>query len=94
MLRRAVFGHHFQHNDAEENALLHGEHYHTVHGNLIPHRTHVLPAVGQWRKSKTFYKILNFIFNLFYFNTDAEFSGSYKRSTYVLTKREYVCRRR
>jgi len=54
VLRRTVLGHHVQHNHAEENAFLHGEHHHTVHGHLVPHRLDVLFAVGQRRKGKTF----------------------------------------
>jgi len=52
VLRRTVLGHHVQHHHAEENAVLHGEFDHTVHGHIVSHDTRVLPAVGQQRKGE------------------------------------------
>lgn len=46
VLRRAVFGHHVQHHDAKENIILYGEHYYSLHGNIVPDSTDVLPAFG------------------------------------------------
>lgn len=50
MLWRAVFGYHIQHNDATENALLYGEYYHTMYGNIIFDGAHILFAIRQrWK---------------------------------------------
>lgn len=50
VLRRAVPGHNVQHHDAAQDAVLHGEPDHPVHGHLVPHRAGVLPALGQRRE--------------------------------------------
>lgn len=50
MLRRAVPRHHVQHHDAAQDAVLHGEPHHPMHGHLLPHRAGVLPAVRQRRE--------------------------------------------
>ena len=52
LLRRAVPGHHVQHHDAPQDPLLHREHYHPLHGHLLPHCTHFLPALGQRREGE------------------------------------------
>lgn len=44
VLRRAVPGHHVQHHDAEEDAVLHRQHYYPLHGDLVPHSPHFLLA--------------------------------------------------
>lgn len=55
VLRRAVPGHHLQHHDEEEDPLLHRQHHHPLHGDLIPHRPHVLLTFGQRRKGLSSY---------------------------------------
>ena len=52
MLRGALPGHNVQHNDASQDALLHGQSDHSVHGHLLPHHSHILPALRQWREGK------------------------------------------
>lgn len=50
MLRRAVPGHNVQHHDAAQDAVLHRELDHPVHGHLVPDGASVLPALGQRRE--------------------------------------------
>lgn len=53
MLRRTVLGHYVQHHHATKDALLHGQHNHSVHGHLVPDGAHILFAIGQRRKGNT-----------------------------------------
>lgn len=50
VLRRTVSGHHVQYYHAPQDAVLHGQHHHSVHGHLVPDGAHVLPAVRQRRE--------------------------------------------
>ena len=52
MLRGALPRHHFQRDDAAQDALLHRQPHHPLHGHLLPHRARVLPALRQWREGE------------------------------------------
>jgi hypothetical protein len=52
LLRRTVPGHHVQHHDASQDSLLHREHHYTMHGHLLSHCAHLLPAVRQRREGE------------------------------------------
>ena len=58
MLRGALFGHNIQHNDAPQDAFLHGEPHHPVHGHLLPHHSHLLPPV-RFRGKGNLIRMLN-----------------------------------
>ena len=60
MLRGALSGHHVQYNDAPQDAFLHGQSHHPVHGHLFPHHPHLLPPVRLRRKgTRGFRSMLN-----------------------------------
>lgn len=50
LLRRAVPGHHLQHHDAPEDALLYRQPHHTVHGHQFSNDPSFLLALGQRRE--------------------------------------------
>ena len=52
LLRWTVPGHHVQHHDAPQDSLLHREHHYPLHGHLLPHCTHLLPAIWQRREGE------------------------------------------
>ena len=47
LLWRALPGHHLQHHDAEEDAVLHSQPDHPLHGHLLPHSPRVLSPLWQ-----------------------------------------------
>ena len=46
----ALLGHNLQHHDEKENAVLHSEPNHPVHGNLLSNCAHLLLTLRQWRE--------------------------------------------
>lgn len=52
VLRRALFGHHVQHHNETENAVLHSQSHHSMYGHLLPDYFDLLPAQRFWWKGK------------------------------------------
>ena len=52
LLRRALFRHHVQHHDAPQNAVLHRQPHHPLHGHLLPDYSDILPALRFRREGK------------------------------------------
>ena len=48
----AVLGHNVQHYHAAQDAVLHRQLDHPLHGNLLLNSPHLLPAIRQWGEGK------------------------------------------
>ena len=57
LLWRALPGHHLQHHDAEEDAVLHSQPDHPLHGHLLPHCPRVLSSL--WQRGEGITKTFN-----------------------------------
>ena len=58
VLWRALPGHHLQHHNAEEDAVLHSQSDHPLHGHLLPHYPCVLSSL--WQRGEGYCQIQDF----------------------------------
>lgn len=61
VLWRTISRHNVQYNNAKKNVILHSEHHNSMHGYILPYRSHILSTFGQrWKGNKLFYSIVKF----------------------------------